>query len=40
VLRDGTALRTGSYDSDALLAYFRANSPLSPTASDRIARLN
>jgi 5'-nucleotidase len=40
VLLGGTAPRTGSYDSDALLAYFRANSPLGPTAADRIVRLN
>ncbi len=40
VLRDGTALQTGVYDSDALLTYFRDNSPLSPTAADRIFRLN
>jgi 5'-nucleotidase len=40
VLRDGTAWQTGVYDSDALDAYFRANSPVGPTAGGRIVRLN
>ncbi len=40
VLRDGTALQTGVFDSDALLTYFRANSPMSPTAAERIVRIN
>jgi 5'-nucleotidase len=40
VLRDGTALQTGVFDSDALLTYFRANSPMSPSAADRIVRIN
>jgi 5'-nucleotidase len=40
VLRDGTALQTGVYDSDALHAYFRMNSPVGPTAADRIVRIN
>jgi 5'-nucleotidase len=40
VLRDGTALQTGVFDSDALLTYFRANSPMSPSADDRIVRIN
>jgi 5'-nucleotidase len=40
VLRDGTAPRFGVYDVDALYAYFQANSPISPTTPDRIARIN
>jgi 5'-nucleotidase len=40
VLRDGTALQTGVYDSDALDAYFKVNSPVGPTAGGRIVRLN
>ena len=40
VLKEGTAPRVGIYDVDALYAYFQANSPLAPGASDRIARLN
>lgn len=40
VLRDGTMLQTGSYDSDALHAYFTANSPVGPTAGGRIVRIN
>ncbi len=40
VLLGGTASQTGNYDSNALLIYFRANSPLSPTAADRIVRVN
>jgi 5'-nucleotidase len=40
VLRDGTGQQFGVYDVDALYAYFRANSPISPTAADRIARMN
>jgi 5'-nucleotidase len=39
-LKDGTAPLFGSYDADALDAYFRANSPVSPLASDRIVRVN
>jgi 5'-nucleotidase len=39
-LRGGTAAQFGIYDSDALFAYFGANSPLAPTARDRIARTN
>jgi 5'-nucleotidase len=39
-LKDGTAQRFGVYDVDALYAYFQANSPVAPTATDRIARLN
>ena len=40
VLKEGTARRFGVYDVDALYAYFRANSPIAPVATDRIARLN
>ena len=40
VLTQGTAPRIGSYDVDALHAYFRANSPVGPTAADRIIRIN
>jgi 5'-nucleotidase len=40
VLRQASALQVGIYDVDALYAYFRANSPVAPTATDRIARLN
>jgi 5'-nucleotidase len=40
VLRDGTMPQTGSYDSDALHAYFTANSPIGPTAGGRIVRIN
>jgi 5'-nucleotidase len=40
VLKDGTAPRFGIYDVDALYAYFRANSPISPAAPDRIVRVN
>ena len=40
VLKQGTAPQVGVYDADALYGYFRANSPISPTATDRIARLN
>jgi 5'-nucleotidase len=39
-LKDGTAPRFGIYDVDALYAYFQANSPISPTTPDRIARIN
>lgn len=38
--RDGTAQQFGAYDSDALDAYFRANSPISPEQPQRIVRLN
>jgi 5'-nucleotidase len=38
VLKDGAAPRFGIYDVDALYAYFQANSPISPTTPDRIAR--
>ena len=40
VLRDGTKLQTGSYDSDALHTYFKANNPIGPTAGGRIVRIN
>jgi 5'-nucleotidase len=40
VLKDGAAQRFGVYDVDALYAYFQAHSPVSPAATDRIARLN
>jgi len=39
-LKQGIALRFGVYDVDALYAYFRGNSPIGPTAADRIARMN
>ena len=40
VLKEGAAPRFGIYDVDALHAYFQANSPISPTTPDRIARIN
>jgi 5'-nucleotidase len=40
VLTQGTAPLIGVYDSDALHAYFMANSPIAPTAADRIVRIN
>jgi len=40
VLTQGTAPLIGVYDSDALHAFFGANSPVSPTAADRIIRIN
>jgi len=40
VLTQGTAPLIGVYDSDALHVYFGANSPVSPTAADRIIRIN
>jgi 5'-nucleotidase len=40
VLTQGTAPLIGVYDTDALLAYFQANSPVGPTAADRIMRIN
>jgi 5'-nucleotidase len=39
-LKQGTAPLVGVYDIDALDGYFRANSPIAPTAADRIQRLN
>jgi 5'-nucleotidase len=40
VLKQATARQVGIYDVDALYAYFQANSPVSPAATDRIARSN
>ena len=40
VLQGGTMLQTGSYDSEALLAYFTANSPIGPTSGGRIVRID
>jgi len=40
VLTEGTAPQIGIYDVDALHAYFRANSPIGPAATDRIGRIN
>jgi 5'-nucleotidase len=40
VLTQGTAAQIGVYDVDALHAYLGANSPVSPTAADRIVRVN
>ena len=40
VFKDGTSPQFGSYDVDALDAYFKANSPLSPGQPQRIARVN
>jgi len=40
VLTQGTAPLIGVYDTDALLAYFQANSPVGPTPADRIIRMN
>jgi 5'-nucleotidase len=37
-IKSGTAPQFGIYDSDALFAYFGANSPLALTAQDRITR--
>ena len=37
-LTEGAAQQFGVYDSDALYAYFQANSPVSPTPVDRIKR--
>jgi 5'-nucleotidase len=39
-IKDGTAQQFGAYDSDALFAYFQANSPIAPTMPDRIKRTN
>ena len=38
--KQGAAPRVGVYDSDALYAYFQANSPIAPASADRILRLN
>jgi 5'-nucleotidase len=40
VLKNGAAQQFGVYDADALDAYFKANSPLSPGPPDRIVRMN
>ena len=40
VLKSGTAPQIGSYDIDALHAYFQANSPVAPTPVNRITRIN
>jgi 5'-nucleotidase len=40
VLTEGTAPHVGIYDVDALHVYFAANSPVGPTAADRIVRIN
>jgi 5'-nucleotidase len=40
MFKDGTAQQFGSYDVDALDAYFRANSPVTPGQVQRIARIN
>jgi 5'-nucleotidase len=40
VLKEGAAQRFGAYDSDALYAYFRTNSPIAPVTADRIVRSN
>ncbi len=39
-LKQGTMQQIGVYDVDALYSYFQANSPVAPTASDRIARID
>jgi 5'-nucleotidase len=40
VFTQGSAAQVGVYDSDALFAYFGANSPIAPTSPERIRRLN
>jgi 5'-nucleotidase len=40
VLKEGTAPQSGVFDVDALYTYFQANSPIAPTAANRITRLN
>lgn len=40
VAKQGTARQVGVYDADALFAYFKAASPVSPLAPARIVRLN
>jgi 5'-nucleotidase len=37
-LTEGASQQFGVYDSDALYAYFQANSPIGPTPADRIKR--
>ena len=38
--KDGTAEQVGGYDVDALYDYFKANSPITAAAGNRIARIN
>lgn len=40
VFTEGTAPQVGVYDIDALYLYFQANSPVRPTAGNRIVRMN
>jgi 5'-nucleotidase len=40
MLKEGTAPQFGVFDVDALYTYFKANSPIAPTAANRITRLN
>jgi len=40
VLKQGQAPQIGVFDNDALDAYFRANSPISPGPLQRIVRVN
>jgi len=40
VLTQGIAQQFGVYDVDALYSFFRTNSPIAPTAADRIVRMN
>ncbi|WP_407176199.1 bifunctional metallophosphatase/5'-nucleotidase [Bradyrhizobium sp. STM 3562] len=40
VLKGGTNPQFGSYDDEALFAYFQASSPIAPPAADRIAQTN
>ncbi|VIO72184.1 Endonuclease YhcR [Bradyrhizobium ivorense] len=40
VFKDGKAQQFGIYDVDALYAYFKANSPVGPTAGKRIERID
>jgi 5'-nucleotidase len=40
MFKEGKARQFGIYDVDALHAYFRANSPVGPAGSNRIARMN
>jgi 5'-nucleotidase len=40
VFKDGTAQQFGIYDVDALYTYFKANSPVGPTAGGRVQRIN
>ena len=39
-LTHGTKPQVGIYDNEALFAYFRANSPISPAVPKRITRIN